>query len=210
MSTDLEEFTEELMQEYFSALYNLQNGNNAPMKLFKEKHRELYSRVNANYHKRKIIRENVYAMKMVSKNIVFGALTYNEENNKKDLNTKRKQGVRHLNKYLACFIFVEELGSLHERYHLHFIGILKNDVSYLDFCNAWHSRAQIEKVISIKRSVNYLTDYVVKDAPRIRRNDAMIELHNRYKKSLSWSRYGFKGFAEEEKQNALINLVFDL
>lgn len=206
----MEEFTEELMQEYFSALYNLQSGNNEPMKRFKNAHRELYSRVNANYHKRKIIYENVYAMKMVSSNIVFGALTFDNEHDNQPIKIKRNQVLRHLTKYLVSFVFVEELGSLNERYHVHFIGILKNEVKYLDFCCAWHSRAQIEKVISVKKSVNYLTDYVVKTAPRIRRSKKMIELCNHYKKSNSWKQYGFKGFAEEEKENALINLVFDL
>lgn len=207
----MEEFTEELKREYFNALYNLQDGNNTPMSIFKNAHKELYDLVNKNYHKRKILRENIYAMRMIDKdNIVFGALTFDEEHDKQSEETKRKQARRHLDKYMRCYLYVEELGEDKERYHIHFIGIMKPNKTYMDFNNNWHSRRQIEKVIDYKRTINYLTNYVSKQAPRIRRSKELIRVFNHYKKSKSWRNYGFETFAKEEEQNAVIELVFDL
>lgn len=195
---------------YLQALYNLINGNNEPMNRFKLLHRDYYDLANKNYHKRKIIRENIYAMKMISKNVVWGSLTFDEDHDKQSEKTKRQQVLRHLNKYLVCYLFVEEYGEENGRYHVHFIGVIKNNVLYLDFINAWHSRCEIEKMYSVKQACNYLTDYVSKQAPRIRRNKELIKVFNHYKKSISWKNYGFKGFAEQEKQDALIDLVFDV
>lgn len=199
---------------YLNALYNLLNGNPEPMNRFKLLHPDYYDLANKNYHKRKIIRENIYAMKMVAKQnnnlIVWGALTFDEEHNKQKERIKRNQVLRHLSKYLVCYLFVEEYGEDNNRYHVHFIGILKNNVLYLDFINAWHSRCDIEKMYSVKQATNYLTDYMCKQVPRIRRNKELIKVFNHYKKSINWSNYGFKGFAKQEQQDALINLVFDL
>lgn len=209
----MEQFTETLAREYFSALYNLQDGNSGPMDRFKSEHFELYKVVNANYHKRKKLRENIKAMKSVSPNgsLCFGALTFDAEHDGYDAKTKRQQVGRHLNKYLSAYLFVEEYGEDNGRYHIHFIGLLRNSVTYLDFCNAWHSRAQIEKVISIKRAVNYLTDYVVKQAPRIRRNKVLVDMFNHYQKSESWKRYGFeKSLAKDELESAIISLAMGL
>lgn len=206
----MEEFTEELQKAYFSALYNQQSGCNEPMKRFKEEHSELFSVVNACYHKRTIIRDNMRCMKdITNKSLVFGALTYDNEHNEESEPTKRKQGLRHLNNFLDLFLFVEEHGELNDRYHLHFIGVLKDGIEYKQFHDAWHSYSQIEKVVSIHRAVNYLTDYVSKQAPRIRRNNKLIKVFKHWQKSNRWSNYGFKeSFAKEEKQLA-VNLLFD-
>lgn len=208
----MEQFTEELAREYFHALYNLQDGYDIPMKKFKAEHFELYQRVNQNYHKRKAIRENVYAMKQCSDGgLCFGTLTFSEEHNDQDVATKRKQASRHLNKYLSAYLFVEEYGEDNGRYHLHFIGLLKPGVEYLQFCSSWHSRAQIEKVVSVKRAVNYLTDYVSKQAPRIRRNSILVAMFRHYQKSEMWKRYGFENsFAKEEEKQAVISLAMGL
>lgn len=207
----MEEFNEELKRVYFNALYNQQNGNNELMLLFKEQHQELFAVVNAMYHRRKTIRENVYCMRKIAKEnyLVFGDLTYDNEHDKESEPTKRKQGVRYLNKCLDAYLFVEEHGNEKERYHIHFIGILKDNLVYKSFLDGWHSFAHIQKVISVKNSVNYLTDYVVKQVPRIRRNKKLVAAFKHYQKSLSWSRYGFENsFAKEEIDNA-VKLVFE-
>lgn len=209
----MEQFTETLAREYFNALYNLQDGNKGPMDKFKSEHFELYQLVNANYHKRKKLRDNIKAMKSVSPNgcLCFGALTFDGEHDAQRIDVKRKQASRHLNKFMSAYLFVEEYGEEYGRYHIHFIGLLRDDVRYLDFCGSWHSRAQIEKVISIKRAVNYLTDYVVKQAPRIRRNKVLVDMFNHYQKSESWKRYGFeKSLAKEELERAVISLAMGL
>ena len=201
----MEQFTEELRREYFNALYNQQNGYNDLMLCFKKEHGELWYMINTMYHKRKVLRENMKAMQDIClEPLVFGALTYDEEHDKQNIETKRKQATRHLSKYFDAYLFVEELGHDNERYHIHFIGTLKKDIQYLDFCNAWHSRAQIEKVISRKNTINYLTDYVVKQVPRIRRNKKLITIFNHWKKAQYWRNYGFEGFAEEEEFSALL------
>lgn len=206
----METFSEELKREYFNAVYNQQSGSNEPMKIFKENHPELFAMVNAMYHRRKTIRENVYCMrKITNSDLVFGDLTYDNEHDKESAATKRKQATRYLNKCFDVYLFVEELGSEHERYHIHFIGVLKSGIEYKTFLDGWHSICHIQKVISVKNSINYLTDYVVKQVPRIRRNKKLVDAFKHYQKSLMWSRYGFKeSFAKDEIDNA-INLVFD-
>lgn len=206
----MQTFSETIRQEYFNAVYNQQSGFNEPMQRFKEKYPELFSMVNAMYHRRKTIRENVYCMRKITKSgLVFGDLTYDNEHDKESAATKRKQATRYLNKCFEVYLFVEELGSERERYHIHFIGVLKSGIEYKTFHDGWHSFSQIEKVISVKNSVNYLTDYVVKQVPRIRRNKKLVDAFKHYQKSLMWERYKFKdSFAKEEIDNA-INLVFE-
>lgn len=206
----MEEFTEELKREYFNALYNLQDGNNEPMAIFKNSHRELFDRVNKNYHKRKAIRENVFAMRMVSSELYCGSLTFDQVHDPQSEETKRKQARRHLDKYMQCYLYVEEYGEDNGRYHIHFIGVLDYGITYKEFYNNWHSRVEMSRVKKIKSAVNYLTDYVSKQAPRIRRNKKMMYIFNRYKKSKMWSQYGFEGLAKEEEESAIINLVFGL
>lgn len=202
----MEQFSEELKREYFNALYNQQNGNNEPMKAFRLSHFELYSTVNAMYHKRKVLRENIECMKSLSSGAVcFGALTYDNEHDLATEENKRRQATRYLDKCFKLYLFVEEYGDDKNRYHIHYIGILKRNLTYLEFLNGWHSRAQIEKVISTKRAINYLTDYVVKQVPRIRRNKRLIKTFNDYKKSLKWSNLGFEGFADDCAFSALLS-----
>lgn len=195
---------------YLNALYNNINGNSEPMKRFRMLHPEYYDKVNKSYHKRSIIKENIKAMKMISKDIVWGALTFDEEHDKASIPTKRKQVLRQLNKYFVVYLFVEEFGELNGRYHVHYIGVLKNNVLYLDFISNWHSRCDIQKVLSMRRIADYLTDYMTKQAPRIRRSKDLVRLYEKYKKSNMWRDYGFKDLASEEVKNAVINLVFDL
>lgn len=204
------EFTEELRQEYFNAVCNLTNGCNEPMQRFKGKYPELFSMVNAMYHKRKTIRDNVKCMRKISEeSLVFGCLTYDNEHDEECERTKRRQATRYLNLNFDVYLFVEEHGSDNERYHIHFIGILKSGITYNAFHDGWHSFSQIEKVIKVESTINYLTDYVAKQVPRIRRNKKLVDAFKHYQKSLMWERYKFKdSFAKEELESA-INLVFN-
>lgn len=209
----MQELNEDLKREYFSALYNLQDGHSEPMKRFKDEHPDVFSLINTNYHKRVVIRENLYAMKECNSggDLVFGTLTFDEEHIEQSDETKRKQATRHLNKFMSAFLFVEEYGEDNNRYHLHFIGLLNQGVEYSEFLLAWHSRAQIEKVISVNKATNYLTDYVSKQAPRIRRNAALIAACRHYHKSKKWSRLGFKeSFGNDELELGRICLAMGL
>lgn len=205
------EVNERIKSEFLNALCNSQMGNNEAMKRFALMYPDTYKVVVAMHHKRNDIRQNIKCMKEVSNcDIVFGAYTFNEEEDKKDIATKRKQVVRNLTKHFDMFLFVEELGTEKERYHIHFLGVLKPNITYNEVRESWHSRFQIEKVISTRKTVNYLTNYLVKQVPRIRRNKKLIECFNHWKKSRSWTNYGFKGYATEEMNSAIISLVFDL
>ena len=105
-------FTEDIKREYFNALYNQQNGYNESMDRFKKSYPEVFKIVNAMYHKRKLIRDNIFAMKELNYgSIVFGALTYDNEHDSSSEANKRKQAIRHLNTYMDCYLFVEEYGN---------------------------------------------------------------------------------------------------
>ena len=129
--------------------------------------------------------------------VYWGALTFNEEEDKKDLKTKRKQVQRFLDKFFKLYLYVEENGEENERWHIHFLGILKDDITYEMLYDSWHSRAECEclyKYYDIKKKIKYVTKYVVKQVPRLHMNKRAITLTRQYKKYKSWKNHGFKSF----------------
>ena len=132
--------------------------------------------------------------------IYWGALTFNEEEDCKDLKTKRKQVQRYLDKYFKLYVYVEELGDDNERWHIHFLGVLKNGITYQELYDNWHSRAECEclyKYYEIKKKIKYITKYVVKQVPRIHMNKRAIVLCRDYKVHKHYKRLGFNCFDTE-------------
>lgn len=202
----MEDITQEIRNQYFNALYNQQNGNNEPMKRFKGEHHEIYKIINAMYHKRVKVLQEIKFMREASRNkVYFGALTFNEVKDKNQRTSKRREVFNFLNSIFLCFLVVEEEGELHGRYHCHFVGIFREDKHFEDLYK-WHSREDCQRVKSPRKVARYLCNYIVKQVPRIRRNKNLIELSNKFRKSRSWSNYGFEGIAEEWKSRAFEDL----
>lgn len=193
----MEEVSQEIRQEYFNALYNQQNGNNEPMKRFKVSHTEVYSIINAMYHKRVKVRKDIDVMRELSCNkVYFGSLTFNEVKDQNKNTSKRREVFNFLNSIFLCFFIVEELGENNGRYHCHYVGVFKDNKSFDDLFK-WHSREDIQRVKSSKSVARYLCNYIVKQVPRIRRNKTLIEISKNKQKSVYWSYLGFESISKE-------------
>lgn len=189
------------LKEYFECLYNLQNGNAEPMQRFKLSYPYEYAVINGCYHKRVKLGKILDFMQSVGK-VYCGCLTFNEEEDSKSVSTKRRQCWRHLNSIFKVVVMVEELGSLHDRYHVHFMGVFRDGKTMEDFFK-WHSREDISPVRSKKRVKRYLCDYMSKQVPRIRQNKALIQGMKHYNKAQSWKNYKFSSLAVEEERVSL-------
>ena len=181
-----------IKKEYFNALYNQQNGSNQSMVAFRLEHPKEYAVINAMYHKRVKVKQDIEVMTEMSLNkVYFGALTFDNEQDSKSESTKRKQGWRHLNNVFSMVLMIEEHGEENGRYHIHFVGVFKDGKTMEDFHN-WNSGFSfIEKIISKKKVARYLCNYVVKQVPRLRRNKCLLECSKQWKKAQSLRNYGF-------------------
>lgn len=186
----------DVLNEYFSCLYNLQNNNGEPMKRFRLEHPKEYDVINGAYHKRVKLMKIIDFMKTVGA-VYFGSLTFNDKEDAKSIPTKRKQAWRHLNAIFSVVAMVEELGFENGRYHIHFVGVFRDGKTFDDFFK-WHSREDIQKVVSKQKTCRYLCDYISKEVPRIRQNGALIAGMKHYNKGKGWKENGFSSFAAEE------------
>ena len=199
----------ELLKEYFNALYNLQNGNNLSMGVFKIAHPKEYALINAMYHKRVKVKHDIETMLELSKNkVYFGTLTFDDVQDKKSERTKRRQAWRHLNQCFSMVLVVEENGNENGRYHIHFCGAFRDGKRFEDFFGWSGGREQIERVRSKGKVARYLCDYVVKSVPRLRRNKCLIECSKKCAKARSFDNYGFKESLGNECRNDALGILF--
>lgn len=203
------QLNEEIKKAYFDALYNQQNGCNAPMLEFKESYPGVYKIINAMYHKRMKVLKNIRVLRKISNNkVYFGALTFNDLKDKNQRETKRKEVFKFLNTIFLCFLVVEEEGELNGRYHCHYVGIFKEGKTFNDLYK-WHSREDCQRVKSARSVAKYLCDYVVKQVPRIRRNKALVKVYEEMKECRKWAHRGFYesvGVIHERKINEILFL----
>jgi len=89
---------------------------------------------------------------------------------------------------MPVYEIIEEYGEEKGRYHVHFLGVMKEDKTYLEFHSGWNSYSYIEGLRSVKKASKYLCDYVVKQVPRIRRNKRLIDLMKSDKKELEFAK----------------------
>lgn len=175
---------EEVKNEYFLAVINQQNGSNESMKVFREKYPNEYKIINAMYHKRVKLKQDIDIMIDMSCNeVYFGTLTFDSSQDSKSERTKRQQALRHLANFFLLYDFVEEYGEERGRYHIHFVGVFRHGKTIPDFKEQWHSFVKIDRCYSKRKVARYICDYVVKQVPRIRRNKKLIECSKMYKKA---------------------------
>ena len=206
--------TQEQYKEWNDAVLCASNGNIYSLNKFKSSYPDLYRHMTSMLNKRTKICKTLQAFMSVCPFVYWGALTFNEEEDIKDLHTKRKQVQRYLDKFFKLYLYVEELGEDNERWHIHFLGILRDrNTKYEDLYNSWHSRAEIEclyKYYDIKKKIKYITKYCVKQIPRIHMNRRAIQLCKDYRMYKHWSNIGFKCFTYEywDKVGDLLDLPF--
>ena len=150
----------------------------------------------------------------VSPFIYWGDLTFNDEEDKKDIKTKRKQVQRYLDKFFKLYLYVEELGEEGGRFHIHYLGILRDyNIKFDDLYSAWHSYSSCEclyKYYDVKKRIKYLTKYVVKQVPRIHMSSRSILLTKQYKRYKHLKNVGFPSLAIDyiDQVRDLVDLPF--
>lgn len=203
-----------ILKDWNNTLCNVGAGHFNAMADFKSLYPEEYKFLNSMLEKRKKIRRNVKAMRTMSDYIYWGTLTYDNEFNDLLETTKRKQALTFLNKHFVCWLLVEEYGTKSGRYHIHFLAIKEYacEVNYEVMRSDWHSFIEIERIPKWKqeRKIKYLTNYITKNIPRIRRNKRLIALDNDYHHLDSLNRCGFDFYRTTYyKNNAdLLDLPF--
>lgn len=176
--------SKEVWEEWRSVCLSASVCEYIQMSMFKREHPKEFAYITSMSRQRKSLELNLEVMKSIG-SIYWGTLTFNQEQDNKDIKTKRKQGQRYLDKYFSVWLMVEEYGTDNDRYHIHFFGILKDtSITFRDMYLNWHSRVSIEHIASwkIKRKIKYLTKYCAKDTPRIRRNKVLIDAVEPFRK----------------------------
>lgn len=187
--------SDEQYSEWRNALFNAQAGHSKSIKEFSDKYPELYKHISAMLRKRTKLKSTLEAYKSVSDYIYWGSLTWNEEHDGANEEAKRKQALRFFDKFFKLYTFVEEYGEENGRYHIHFLGVLKDkEITYDVMREEWHSFIQIEclKPYAISKKVKYLTKYCVKSVPRVRMNKRSVALLKDYKRYKHMKNVGFE------------------
>ena len=171
---------------YFYCLRERNNGNYYALDCFKKWFPKMFHDMQSILNKRTLIKRDLEIMKALSNNVVFGALTFSDSNLSVNEKNMRKKAQRYLDKTMKVYEIVEEHGTQNtERYHVHYLGILKDDITYLEFHSGWQDYSYIEKVRNTKkdnkRVSKYLCDYIVKQVPTIRRTKQLTKLIEAYK-----------------------------
>lgn len=192
--------SEEQYKQWNDAISCASFGDCRPLKHYKELYPDLYRHMTSMLNKRTKISKTLQAYMSVCPFVYWGDLTFNEEEDVKDLGTKRKQVQRYLDKFFKLYLYVEEEGSENERWHIHYLGILRDGISFNDLYNGWHSISHCEciyKYYEVKKKIKYITKYCVKQVPRVHMSKRSIQLLKDYKKSKMWHNLGFEGLSKE-------------
>ena len=181
----LMELTQEIVKQFRTALYNQIGGYDDLMVQFKKDFPLEYKKITTTQRRRSDIKTTIEAMKYLHEDIYWFTLTFNEVKDKNSVLSKRKEAMQYLNRIAGYYLLVEEYGSENGRYHIHGFLVFRFGKGFKDFRD-WHSRQNIvllgtDKKVS--KRVYYLTNYMSKDVPRIRRSKSLVALVNVYKKN---------------------------
>ena len=168
-------------KEYLSALYNLQFGSRTLMADFIKNHPSEYKLITTMYRRRCDLTDTIETMKLLNEPIYWFTLTFNNEKDTNNIETKRKEAQRFLNHICSVYVMVEEFGEDNGRYHIHGFLCFKYGFGFVDFVQ-WHSRQKIIELDNANKRIKYLTDYSTKQAPRIRRSKSLSALYTYFKK----------------------------
>ena len=204
--------SKEIIDKWNNACWLAKFGQFQNLKLFNLQYSEESRFISSMCRKRIKLCKILESYMFVSQYLYWGTLTYNKEKDLLSDKVKRNQALIFFKKYFKLYTFVEELGSLKERYHIHFIGVINNDVpTFNEMYSNWHSRIKIEILTGekCKRKVKYLTKYVSKSVPRVRmckRSVKLLKDFNNYqslKRSFPSLSYSFL-----DKVSDLLDLPF--
>ena len=164
--------TKELLNQFYNAVDsdNL-NHTHVCVYRFKSAHPKEYNLICAFHRKRTQLKKDVRIMTLYSENLYWFTLTFGNEKDKNLEASKRKESFSFLNSVFALFVLVEEHGEENGRYHIHGLGVFRENKGLEDFYK-WHSREDIKLLETTQygSKIHYLTNYMSKSVPRLRRN----------------------------------------
>lgn len=177
---------QETLQKWFRAIeIDSANFTNTQVKAFKETYAFEYGYLSAFYHLRTRLNRDIEVMSLIAP-VHWFTLTFDNKRDKSKIESKRKSATRFLNDLFLVYEMVEEFGEDKGRYHIHGFGCFRENRDFSDFIK-WPCRNKIQCLDkpTIKKKVKYLTNYAVKDLPRIRRSKSlvfMIKYYNQHRK----------------------------
>lgn len=200
-----------LLKEYYDAMHQFfDEANFEPLDNFKLEHKEEFKFLNAIHQRRTALNKNLEAMQALHKGCYFGTLTFNKGKDANKVKTKRREAFLRLNELFEFVLLVEEYGELRGRYHIHFVGVFRDGKDFEDFRKCWHSRQNLEKVQSTKKTSQYLVKYVCKEIPRLRRNKGLVRLERAYRNGKALEKSGFASLGPQYQINRVLALnAFD-
>lgn len=200
-----------ILQRWKNAQINGANGNYQGLKSFKTDYPDLFQHLQGMSTKRKQIKSAINTMSIVGA-IYWITLTFDNLHDMKTEKIKRLAAWRWFDKYCGAVLMVEEYGEDKGRYHIHALATWKdNSIPYTDAYNDWPSRCEIERLKEwqYERKARYLTKYIIKQVPRIRRNKVLIALEAHYRHFVSMHNLHFESLSKDS-YNALINTYTDM
>ena len=201
----------DILKKWKNAQINGACGNYQALKNFRCEYPDLFKHLQGMSTKRKQIKEAINIISIVGA-VYWITLTFDNIHDLKTENDKRRACWYWLNKYCGAVLMVEEYGEDNGRYHIHCLASWKdNDIKYLDAANDWPSRCEIQRLKEWEydKKSRYLTKYMVKQVPRIRRNKVLIALERHYKRFVSLHNLRFNSLSNDSL-NALINTYTDM
>lgn len=176
--------SQEILKKWFYAIeIDSANCSNTRVKAFKETYPFEYGYLNAFYHLRSRMNRDIQVLKLIG-DVNWFTLTFDNKRDKSKISSKRKSACRFLNDLFIAYEIVEEFGEDNGRYHIHGFGCYKLNRGFSDF-RKWPSRQKIEVLddAKMKKKVKYLTNYAIKELPRIHRSKSMVYLIKQYEKT---------------------------
>jgi len=201
---------QDIVKKYYEAMRYANEYFDDPMKEFIKEYPLEYKRLSAVHRKRVAINSNVEAMKTLGEVLYFGTLTYDNVKDQNKIETKRKEAFAYLNSLFEFVLLVEEYGEEKERYHVHFVGNFKENRTFNDFVEGWHSRQNLRVLREDEHISSYLCKYMSKQLPRIRRNKKLIALEREYHKRKGLKRSFPMLFTQGMNKKIFEITIFDL
>lgn len=209
---DLEQvcLTREIVDKYYEAMRCANEYFLQPMKEFAKEYPLEFKRLNSVHRKRVAVKSNIEAIQCLHDELYFGTLTYDNMKDRNQIDSKRKEAFKFLNSLFEYVLLVEEYGEDKGRYHVHFVGNFKENKTFNDFVQGWHSRQNIKRVKEPIEVCRYLCKYLAKQIPRIRRNRRLVALEKAYHKAKPLKRTFKSLFNGVMNQNIFTLCIDDL
>lgn len=177
-----------IFEEWESALLEFYKfGDNTALDKFKIKYPNDYIDLRKMNMKRIAIKDSIEPLFIMGESVYWFTLTFNNMKDSNSVEWKRKEAQRFLNNIAPMYLMVEEYGKGNHRYHIHGFCVRKYSLSESEFFvefRKWHSRQNIRLYKDIKhclKRIKYISKYIVKDIPKIRRSKCMSKLYLFYK-----------------------------